>query len=544
METLSSYLEEEESSECNSEEEEENETQNQRDEEPCVQKQQRPWAPSFFYRVDREVHHFVGQDILIQEALDSYAATTWPAIGSGTGLVSIVASLLGAWVTATDLPDALSNLRLNLSKNTRGKSRHTPQVSALPWSFNLEHDYPTSVYHYDYVLAADVVYHHDFHNELLSTMKHFCQAGTKLLWANRMRMMNDLEFGEMKIFMATCREEEEDVSKDAQIVSNSEVGEGNNMGKIESVGVQREEEAALTGLSENEETEGEVEQEDEGKGDHSFKADVLKDGQGESTCEVDLAQNSTEQVAGVVERREEKVVMTNSSEVAEDEEMRKMRLENKKPFSWSPCVFRGHSKDIYHYVGTDIDIYETIDSYGAVMWPAALALCSFMENNRDMMNLQDKTVLELGAGTGLVAVVASLLGQSHSHRLPEILGNLRANVMRNTRGRTRHLPQIMPLEWSYDVGRVYPSPPYRFDYVLAADVVYHHNYRGELLATMSHFCHPRATVVWANKVRLESDTQFMELFKKEFNTTLLAEEGDMKIVMGKLKCFKRLFSPG
>lgn len=41
----------------------------------------------------------------------------------------------------------------------------------------------------------------------------------------------------------------------------------------------------------------------------------------------------------------------------------------------------------------------------------ALALCSYLDNNRQLVNLQGKTVLELGAGTGLVTIVASLLGE-------------------------------------------------------------------------------------------------------------------------------------
>ncbi|XP_061671029.1 protein-lysine methyltransferase METTL21C-like [Syngnathoides biaculeatus] len=115
-------------------------------------------------------------------------------IGAGTGLLSIVASLLGAWVTATDLPDALNNLRFNLSKNTRGRCRHTPQVAPLSWGYNLESTYPTSVYRYDYILAADVVYHHDFLQELLATLKHFCQPGTTLILANKLRMESDHKF--------------------------------------------------------------------------------------------------------------------------------------------------------------------------------------------------------------------------------------------------------------------------------------------------------------------------------------------------------------
>lgn len=44
----------------------------------------------------------------------------------------------------------------------------------------------------------------------------------------------------------------------------------------------------------------------------------------------------------------------------------------------------------------------------------AVALCSFLDNNREMVNLQEKEVLELGAGTGLVTIVASLLGERSS----------------------------------------------------------------------------------------------------------------------------------
>ena len=124
-------------------------------------------------------------------------------------------------MTATDLPKVLSNLRANVTRNTRDHVRHTPQIAALSWGYDLERTYPTSVYHYDYVLASDVVYHHDFLEELLVTMKHFCIPGTTLIWANKVRFETDLTFtekfqkafhtsllaedGEMKIFMATCK---------------------------------------------------------------------------------------------------------------------------------------------------------------------------------------------------------------------------------------------------------------------------------------------------------------------------------------------------
>ncbi|XP_060923646.1 protein-lysine methyltransferase METTL21C-like [Limanda limanda] len=230
---------------------------------------------------------------------------------------------------------------------------------------------------------------------------------------------------------------------------------------------------------------------------------------------------------------------SNCSNTASDEEISEQMLEKQtaaqlfKPPAWTPSIMCSLGKDIYHYAGEDIVIYESIDSFGAVMWPAALALCSFLDNNREEVNLQGKEVLELGAGTGLVTIVATLLGAVVTVTdLPDVLSNLRANVMRNTRGRCRHLPKVEVLSWSYDLEPTYPASLHRYDYVLAADVVYHHDFLPELLATMKHFCRPGTKVIWANRVRMESDLTFTENFKKTFHTSLVAEDGDMKIFMG------------
>lgn len=112
--------------------------------------------------------------------------------------LSVLLFCLGAWVTATDQPEILSNLTFNLRRNTKGRSRYMPQVSALSWGQDLESHFPYPSYHYDYVLAADVVYHHDFLEELLKTMLHFCRpgSGTTLLLANKIRFQSDLRFME------------------------------------------------------------------------------------------------------------------------------------------------------------------------------------------------------------------------------------------------------------------------------------------------------------------------------------------------------------
>lgn len=40
-----------------------------------------------------------------------------------------------------------------------------------------------------------------------------------------------------------------------------------------------------------------------------------------------------------------------------------------------------------------------------------MVLCHFLDTHRDEHNLMDKNIIELGAGTGLVTIVTSLLGK-------------------------------------------------------------------------------------------------------------------------------------
>uniref|UniRef100_A0A3P9L389 Uncharacterized protein n=1 Tax=Oryzias latipes TaxID=8090 RepID=A0A3P9L389_ORYLA len=429
-------VEEEEEREETDEEHEEKETDKSQSGDSCAggQKKTAAWAPCFYSKGGKEVYHYVGQEIVIEEGFDSFAGMIWPAalslchyldthrdhlslvdkavleIGAGTGLLSIVAALLGAWVTATDLPEVLSNLRVNLSRNTRGRCRHTPQVAPLSWGFDLEHTYPSSVYRYDYVLAADVVYHHDYLDELLATMKHFCQPGTTLIWANKVRFEMDLTFtenfkrafhtsllaedGEMKIFMATSRHEEEAGETETEIQALACNGEE---------AVMDEEEESMRELEEREEVEQEC-------------------GMFVQTQE---EKNSPEDEETVDHREDNGEDVTSSNNISNQDSMAEKAMRH----NFVPSVIFSLGKEIYHYVGEDIVIYESTEPFGGVMWPAALALCSFLENNKHAVNLEGKTILELGAGTGLVSIVATLLGGVVTATdLPQVLSNLKANV--------------------------------------------------------------------------------------------------------------------
>ncbi|CAK6965903.1 protein-lysine methyltransferase METTL21C-like [Scomber scombrus] len=166
----------------------------------------------------------------------------------------------------------------------------------------------------------------------------------------------------------------------------------------------------------------------------------------------------------------------------------------------------------------------------------ALPLCFFLDDNRQRVKLQEKEVLELGAGTGLVTIVASLLDEqsfSHSYRPARGAGKpqLQCDEEHQGAGQCSHMPKMEALAWGYDLEHTHPTSGFRYNYILAADVVYHHDFLDELLATMKHFCQPGTTLIWANKVRFESDITFIDNFKNTFYTSVLAEDGKMRIFM-------------
>ncbi|VTJ52461.1 Hypothetical predicted protein [Marmota monax] len=183
-----------------------------------------------------------------------------------------------------------------------------------------------------------------------------------------------------------------------------------------------------------------------------------------------------------------------------------------------PTLVTSISWEAFHFVGQEIRITEAMDCYGAVVWPSALVLCYFLETNAKQYNMVDKNVIEITAGTGLVSIVASLLGaRVTATDLPELLGNLQYNISCNTKMKCKHLPQVKELSWGVALDRNFPRASNSFDYVLAADVVYAHPFLEDLLLTFDHLCKETTIVLWAMKFRLEKENKFVDRFKELFD---------------------------
>ncbi|XP_042553274.1 protein-lysine methyltransferase METTL21C [Dipodomys spectabilis] len=203
-----------------------------------------------------------------------------------------------------------------------------------------------------------------------------------------------------------------------------------------------------------------------------------------------------------------------------------------------PTNYASYTQEHYCFAGRKIVMQECIESYGAVVWPGAMALCQYLEEHTEELKLRDAKVLEIGAGPGLVSIVASILGaQVTATDLPDVLGNLQYNLLRNTLAHTAHVPEVRELVWGDELEQKLPKSDFYYDYVLASDVVYHHYFLDKLLATMVHLCQPGTVLLWANKFRFSTDYEFLDKFKQVFDTTLLAEhpESTVKLFQGILK---------
>ncbi|XP_048835168.1 methyltransferase like 21e [Brienomyrus brachyistius] len=215
-----------------------------------------------------------------------------------------------------------------------------------------------------------------------------------------------------------------------------------------------------------------------------------------------------------------------AGECTEDEELAFAIMERR----FRPSLITTTAWEGYRFAGLEIRITESTDCYGAVLWPSALVLCHFLDTHREEYDMMDKNVIELGAGTGLVSIVTSLLGAKvTSTDLPDVLGNLEYNVRCNTRGRCRHPANVTELSWGQQLETRFPRASCRFDYILAADVVYAHPHLDELMDTFEHLCQNQTIILWAMRFRLDPENSFVDRFQKRFCVELLYDLPSLRI---------------
>lgn len=291
--------------------------------------------------------------------------------------------LVGARVTATDQSGSLENLRRNLHQNTRGIQRHQPQVTALTFDLDQHH----SKCHYDYVLAAEVLYHHDCFAKLLVTMKHFCRPGTNLIWAIKVRDPSDLVFIEdfNKAFHATMLAELDGVriylathrAKDNEDpLTESEEGmekwhTRRNCTEEENLKSQKTLNSEFYGVDIKNDGHCEqavIQHQEMERGDHSGGNDMESGKWEESQDHSESESFPAGNIQDIIPTCYAMFIFINNilatfSDDSEDSQLSCQKIWESK-YSYLP------GKEVHYFMGHKIIIEESLDSYGAMIWPA------------------------------------------------------------------------------------------------------------------------------------------------------------------------------
>nr|XP_019942658.1 PREDICTED: protein-lysine methyltransferase METTL21B [Paralichthys olivaceus] len=164
----------------------------------------------------------------------------------------------------------------------------------------------------------------------------------------------------------------------------------------------------------------------------------------------------------------------------------------------------------------------------APVWKSALHLCRYMEEQR--VELRGQRVIELGAGTGVVGILAARLGATMTLTdLPLAVTQLQANVSLNmpSSGWPSSPPTVLPLSWGED----HMNFPSDWDLVLCSDIIYLPETYPLLLETLTYLCKNGAVVYSSSKMRKEHKTEFFyeQCLPSRFNVELVQRDDKRNI---------------
>uniref|UniRef100_A0A493T5R3 Valosin containing protein lysine methyltransferase n=1 Tax=Anas platyrhynchos platyrhynchos TaxID=8840 RepID=A0A493T5R3_ANAPP len=152
---------------------------------------------------------------------------------------------------------------------------------------------------------------------------------------------------------------------------------------------------------------------------------------------------------------------------------------------------------------------------GCVVWDAALVLAKFLETGA--CPLARRAVLELGAGTGAVGIMAATLGANVTVTDLEELQELLLVNIENNKHLVTGSVRAKVLKWGEDVTEFQPPP----DYILMADCIYYEESLEPLLKTLKDLTGPDTCVLCCYEQRTmgknpEIERRYFELLQADF----------------------------
>uniref|UniRef100_UPI00398F8AFB EEF1A lysine methyltransferase 3-like n=1 Tax=Pristiophorus japonicus TaxID=55135 RepID=UPI00398F8AFB len=196
----------------------------------------------------------------------------------------------------------------------------------------------------------------------------------------------------------------------------------------------------------------------------------------------------------------------------------------------------------YEFCGYSFKIVRFINAnlgYSAYVWEAGLALCRYFE--RENISFNGKKVIELGSGTGIVGILATLLGGDVTITdKPNIMTQIENNVCINIPTACRQRIKVRPLKWGEDHTNFLTD----YDFVLGSDIVYSSVTYPALVETLRHLVKQGGAIYLSTEIREKNgSTSFHEeLLPQHFNCQVVDNLEDKDIIVYKMT--KIATSPG
>ncbi|XP_065611730.1 protein N-lysine methyltransferase METTL21D isoform X1 [Cyrtonyx montezumae] len=172
-------------------------------------------------------------------------------------------------------------------------------------------------------------------------------------------------------------------------------------------------------------------------------------------------------------------------------------------------------RELERRAGPALRLEQRAGGVGCVVWDAALVLAKFLE--RGAWPLSRRAVLELGAGTGAVGIMAATLGADVTLTDLRELQELLAVNIENNRHLVTGSVRAEVLKWGEDVSDFQPPP----DYILMADCIYYEESLEPLLKTLRELTGPDTCVLCCYEQRTmgknpEIERRYFELLQVDF----------------------------
>ncbi|XP_038646287.1 EEF1A lysine methyltransferase 3-like [Scyliorhinus canicula] len=172
--------------------------------------------------------------------------------------------------------------------------------------------------------------------------------------------------------------------------------------------------------------------------------------------------------------------------------------------------FCGYHLRIARFVNADL-------GYSSHIWDSAIFLCNYFE--KENINFTGKKVIELGSGTGMVGILAALLGGDVTLTdKPKIRTQLENNVGINMPSVCNHRIRFRPLVWGEDLAKFSPI----YDFVLGTDIVYSSAAYPALVKTLRYFGQLGTTIIMCSELRSVHGAFHDDVITQYFHSQIVA----------------------